>query len=287
MAEPVKMLMERKDFVAFSYGKDHCEGVAWGPDGYIYAGGEAGQIYRVDLENGATEIIANLGVDALGICMDADANLYVCSENGHAVYRVTQRGEVSIYSKGTPERPMRLPNYPVFDQVGNMYVSDSSDWEGANGCIYCISPDGHTQVVSATDLHFPNGMALSPEGNALYFIESNLPGVRKAKILPDGSLAAPEAVVEMPYTVPDGLAFDVAHNLYISCYMPHRLYRLSPDGRLEIVFDDWQGTLLNAPTNIAFAGPDLRTLVFANLGGTWLTKARMPLAGLPLHYPRL
>jgi gluconolactonase len=166
MAEPVKMLMAREDFVTFSYGKDHCECVAWGPDGYIYAGGEAGQIYRVNLEDGATEVIANLGVDALGICIDAHANLYVCSENGHAVFRVTQRGEVSVYSQGAPERPMRLPNYPVFDRTGNMYVSDSSDWEGANGCIYCIAPDGRTRVVSATDLRFPNGMALSPEGDA-------------------------------------------------------------------------------------------------------------------------
>jgi len=281
------MLMARKDFEAFSFGKDHCECVAWGPDGYIYAGGEAGQIYRVNLDDGATEIIANLGVDAIGLCLDAEANLYVCSENGHAVYRVTQRGEVSVYSKGAPNRPMRLPNFPVFDRAGNLYVSDSSDWDGANGCIYCIAPDGTTRVVSATNLRFPNGMALSPDGGVLYFIESNMPGVSKARILPDGSLAQPETVVEMPYTVPDGLAFDVAHNLYISCYVPHRLYRLSPDRRLDIVFDDWQGTLLNAPTNIAFAGADMRTLVFANLGGTWLTKARMSLAGIPLCYPRL
>ena len=33
------------------HGMDHPEGVAVGLDGKVYAGGEAGQVYRVDLEN--------------------------------------------------------------------------------------------------------------------------------------------------------------------------------------------------------------------------------------------
>ena len=31
-------------------GLDHPEGIAWGLDGYAYAGGEAGQLYRIDIE---------------------------------------------------------------------------------------------------------------------------------------------------------------------------------------------------------------------------------------------
>ncbi len=31
-------------------GLDHPECIAWGCDGYAYAGGEAGQFYRIDLE---------------------------------------------------------------------------------------------------------------------------------------------------------------------------------------------------------------------------------------------
>lgn len=287
MAEPVTMVMDRKDFVPFTFGKDHCECVALGPDACIYAGGEGGQIYRVNLADGATEIIANIGVDALGLCVDAGANVYVCSENGHAVFRVAPTGGVSVYSDGSPERRMKIPNYPAFDRKGNLYVSDCSDWDGANGCIYLIRPGGETRVVTESNLRFPNGLALSPDATELYFIESNMPGVSKAHILPDGGLGAPDPVVEMPFVVPDGLAFDVKHNLYISCYVPHRVYRLDPGGRLEILFDDWQGTLLNAPTNMAFAGADLRTMVLSNIGGTWLTRVQMPHAGIPLPQPTL
>ena len=33
-------------------GLDHPEGIAWGLDGHAYAGGEAGQVYRIDVDAG-------------------------------------------------------------------------------------------------------------------------------------------------------------------------------------------------------------------------------------------
>ena len=47
-------------------GLDHPECIAWGCDGYAYAGGEAGQIYRIDLEKRSFEEIANIGGGFVG-----------------------------------------------------------------------------------------------------------------------------------------------------------------------------------------------------------------------------
>ena len=44
------LLSNDKDISVFLDGLDHPEGVAWGPDGFIYAGGEIGQIYRINIE---------------------------------------------------------------------------------------------------------------------------------------------------------------------------------------------------------------------------------------------
>ena len=47
-------------------GLDHPEGVAWGPDSRVYAGGEAGQVYRINLADNACEAYANTGGFVLG-----------------------------------------------------------------------------------------------------------------------------------------------------------------------------------------------------------------------------
>ena len=71
--------------------------------------------------------------------------------------------------------------------------------------------------------------------------------------------------------MPDGLAFTAGGGLLISCYRPDRILHLDRDGRLEVVAEDPQGTLLSAPTNVCFVGAALDRVVSANLGRWHLT----------------
>ena len=280
-------LMSINDFTPFVEGLDHPEGVTWGPDDKVYAGGEAGQIYRIDLDDGTVEEIGNTGGFVLGLCLDADRNVYACDVNKQAVIRVTARGEVSIYSNGLPERKMVTPNYPVFDRQGNLYVSDSGGWKESNGCIFRVKPGGETEVVNDEPLNFTNGMALSPDETELYVVLSLVPGVGKVKLYEDGRVGSMEQVVNLHRVIPDGLAFDVQGNLYIACYTPDRIYRYTPEGELALLVDDWESTILSSPTNIAFGGSDLSILLVASLARWHLTKGQMPIPGSPLHYPKL
>jgi gluconolactonase len=280
-------LMSLDDFEPFADGLDHPEGVAWGPDGYIYAGGEAGQIYRVDLDDGSFEEIACTGGFILGLCLDADSNVYVCDLKRHAVVRVGQDGEVTPYSKGSPEQEMQTPNYPAFDSQGNLYVSDSGEFDKFNGCLFRIHPGGQTELVNNQPLPFPNGLALNSDETELYAVLSNMPGVGKFKIHSDGKIGPMEPVVELPNTVPDGVAFDVEGNLYIACYTPDVIYRLAPSGDLNILAEDWRSVTFSSPTNVTFAGEDLSTLVVSSLARWHLTKGRMPVPGLATRYPKL
>lgn len=266
---------------------DHPEGVAWGPDGKVYAGGEAGQVYRIDLETNTCEVFANTGGFVLGLAHDAAGNVYACDQALRAVVRITPAGEVSKYSDGSAGQKMRVPNYPVFDAVGNLYVSDSGDWGAGNGFIWRVRPGGEAEIWDRQASGFTNGMCLGPDGQSLYVVESTPPLVSRIPILADGSAGPRSVVVELPRNVPDGVAFDVEGSLYISLYNPNIIYRYDTKGGLTVLYDDWEQLMLIAPTNIAFGGADMKTLLIANLCGWNLVTARMEAAGLPVQYPEL
>ena len=111
-------LINLKHAEAFVEGLDHPEGVALGPDGNIYAGGEAGQVYRIDCATRQVETYADTGGLNLGMALDAAANVYICTADRGAVYKVTPAGAVSRHSAGSEARPMRTPNYPAFRRAG-------------------------------------------------------------------------------------------------------------------------------------------------------------------------
>ncbi|QEG36412.1 SMP-30/gluconolactonase/LRE family protein [Bythopirellula goksoeyrii] len=265
-------------------GLDHPEGVSRGPNGLVYAGGEAGQIYRIQ-PGGTVEMIANTGGFILGLCLDAECNVYACDIKNKAVMRIDPEGTVEVYSNGSDARKMITPNYPVFDTAGNLYVADSGSWHESDGCIYCIRPGGVTEIASSDFAEFPNGLAISPDSKELYVALSNVPSVAKADFLPDGKLGAPEMVVEMPRIIPDGLAFDAECNLYIACYTPDIIYRFSREGKLTVFAEDWESTTLSSPTNVTYIGEQLQTMVVASLSRWHLAQLDVEIPGCPLNYP--
>lgn len=271
-------------------GLDHPEGVAFGPDGMAYAGGETGQVYRIDLDRRTAQQIASIGNGLIaGLALDKTGNIYVCNVGSHVVNKVTRDGAASVYSAGSHERPFVTPNYPAFDADGYLYVTDSGTWKSDDGCVLSIAPGGITTVISTECCQFPNGCAVSPDGRYLYLVMSlNAPRILRFPIAGGRKSGPVELVVELPGTVPDGLAFCDDGSFLISCYRPDIIFRYTTDGSLMVVMSDYEGTLLSAPTNVCFAGAGLSALLWSNLGRWHIgMNAKTALRGVPLFYPTI
>jgi gluconolactonase len=270
---------------SFNSGLDHPEGITWGPDGYIYAGGEDGQIYQVNPTNGEfTEIASHHGFLG-GVACDALANVYVCAPSSGSVVRTSTDGSVVEVTTGTIDRPMETPNYPCFHPSGALYISDSGEWGDGTGRIYRVSPEGTTDLVSEAPKFFANGMCFDANAKWLYVVESQLPGVSRLRVEADGILGERQVVATLPGDVPDGIQLDVSGNLFITLYAPSRVYQQQPDGRIEVFVDDPHHTQLASPTNIAFGGPSHTDLFLASLGRWHISRIRMETPGLALNYP--
>ncbi len=260
----------------------HPEGIVVDRDGNVWCGGELGDIYRIAADGSALEVVASTGGFVLGLAFDQAGRLYACDLGHKAVFRLDPADRrLERFALGGPGGAMRIPNFPVVDARRRcLYVSDSHEPGQPGPGVWRFDLEtGDGGLWYARPLTFANGMALSAAGDWLYVAETFARRVTRIPILGDGSAGEAEVFVDGIERLPDGLAFDVAGNLYISCYEPSRLYRADPDGRLELLIDDPEAHTFCHPTNCAFRGTDLFT---ANLGRWHVTRVDVGMAGLPL-----
>jgi gluconolactonase len=271
-----KTLPDALDYQVLATGFDHVEGICWdAARGCLWAGGEAGQVYRIELD-GTVEVVTTIdGGALLGLALDASGALYLCDPGNHQVWKLDAQGDVRAFGDS-----IDYPNYPAFAPDGRLFVSDSGDFATATGALVVIDRDGTTSRVPTRPLAFANGIAI--DDTTLWVIESAAPAV-SAMLLDGGEL---QRVIELERCVPDGLAFDADGALLISCYQPNQLWRWSATSGLELIFDEWTGELILSPTNVAFYGEHLDRLALASLCGHDVVTIALERPGRPIRLPR-
>ncbi len=262
----------------YADGLDHPEDLAFDREGVLWAGGELGQVYRLP-ERGRVEMVTSVGGFCLGLTFSAADELYICNAKLACVIKVEKNGRSKLFADSAEGHKLKLPNYSVFDSSGNLFVSDSGDWTKSSGCILRFNSRGHGKVFLNDSQPFPNGLALSADERFLFVARSHTDDVLKIEIREDGSAGDREVYATGLERVPDGLAFDAAGNLYVSCYASDNIYRVSPEHEVKLLAYDRAGTALARPTNIAFGGPGNNELYVANLGRWHISRIKLGIKG--------
>lgn len=258
---------------------NHPEGVAIGPDGWIWAGTDAGDIFRIAPDGARHEVAFSLGGFALGLAFDGAGALFVCDLQRACVIRVDlSTGETAQWTHPA----LKIPNYPVVDAAaGRLLVSDSHEPDSPGPGIFSFDlATGTPTLWFDGALSFANGLAMRDDDPALFVAETFARRITRIPINADGSAGTPGTFADDLPGLPDGLAFDRAGNLVVACYEPSRLLRIpSGGGPAEVLVEDPTAHTLCHPTNVAFAGD---RLFAANLGRWHIAEVAMDIGAPPL-----
>jgi gluconolactonase len=290
----------------FGKGVMQAEGVVVDKEGNVYGGGRNAIIYKVS-PDGKVHELTTLPAGSIpnGIAMDRQGNLVYCDLGKKAMMRVTQGGQVSMIADRVGTLALTLPNFASYDAEGNLYVSNSStrDINSAlaeltkpepNGALVRIRPDGRGEVV-ATGIYLANGTAIDPREEAVYVLESTRNDCLRIALKKDGTFGKPEVYAKDFPALPDGMAFDVEGNLYVTLpgkakdgnLVPaNQVIKVDTNGKWTLLVDDPDGQKLALPTNCAFGGPGLQDLYIANLEGDHFNRVHTSFRGHPLYHQR-
>jgi gluconolactonase len=271
--------LSREQFEIFATGLDHPESCAFDRDGNLWAGGEAGQIYRID-PAGKVETIANVGGFCCGVAFSPDDSAVFVCVSGVGVVRVAKKGTHDLFASTAGGRTIIAPNHLLFDRAGHLYVTDSGNWMKRNGRLLGFDVAGRGTVL-AEPLGYANGLALSDDEQTLFIVESDTDSILRFEIEADGSVGTAESYAVQVGRLPDAMALDVDGNLYVCCYASDEIWRIDKQRKLTLIAHDRWGILLGRPTNLAFGGPNFDEIFVANLGRFTITRAKLGVRGRP------
>lgn len=226
----------------------------------------------------ASALFAGLPEGSVGnaIRFDRDGRMYVADYRNHNVF-VFERGqnEPRIYFHSDQ---FNQPNDLTVAEDGTIYASDPQ-WRRHDGQIWRITRgpdgDGRGEVMSSDrKMGTTNGLDLSPDGQTLYVGESETREIWAYRL--DGEkLLAPRLVKRFADFSLDGLRTDIDGRLYVTRILKGTIAVLSPDGKLirEIPLR------AKEPTNLAFGGPDGKTVFVTQRQGGFIEALRVDRPG--------
>ena len=247
-------------------------------------------VNAIDLD-GHREVIAEVAANPSGLGWLPDGRMLVVSMNDRKLLRL-ENGSLKLHADLSALASCHC-NDMVVDRQGRAYVGnfgyDFFIGEAQKPAeVIMVEPSGAARVV-ASDLMFPNGTVIPPDGKTLIVGESMAHRLTEFEIGADGSLSNRRVWAELGDGLPDGIALDAEGAIWVASPLTHELLRVKRGGEIteRIKFDQM-------PIACALGGADRRSLFLLTSASVdpkecrtkrnarlEMTQVEVPGAGLP------
>jgi sugar lactone lactonase YvrE len=220
-----------------------------------------------------------------------DGRLLVVSLNARKLLRREADGRLVVHADLSPVLPFKA-NDMVVDARGRAYVGnfgfDLNAGEKPTPTNMALAhPDGRVEL-AASDLAFPNGTVITPDGRTLIVGETFAGRLTAFDVADDGRLSNRRVWAQLEKAVPDGICLDAEGAIWVASPVSKGVLRVREGGavveRVEVE---------NQAYACMLGGPDRRTLFVCTAethdpgktatrrGRIEATEVAVPGAGLP------
>ena len=254
------------------------EGPLWHPDGFYYfVDVRASTLYRVT-PGRAPELLRQNTGGGNGTTFDLQGRLVLCEGDNRRVTRAGPGVAMEVLVDRFEGKRFNRPNDVVCKSDGSLYFTDPGlrvplgERELPYAGVYRVTPDGSLTMVA--DCEYPNGLAFSPDERTLYVANTRWTAyIHAFELSASGEVVRRRIFADMSSDekdgVPDGMKVDVEGRVY--CTGPGGTWVFAPDGtRLGIIRTP------EVPANLAFGGPDLRTLFLTARTSVYSLRVTVP-----------
>lgn len=244
--------------LSFPEGPRWHAGSLWFSDFYTHS------VLRVDAD-GSLERVAEVQGRPSGLGFTADGGVLIVSMLEKKLLKLHD-GALSVFADlsahaGGPCNDM------LVTKEGRAYVGNfgfdrhGGEPERATHLIR-VEPDGSV-AREAGDLHFPNGMAITPDGGTLVVAETNAGRLTAFRMAENGALSDRRTFAALDGFKPDGLCMDAEGTIWVTDIEGHRVIRVLDGGRIAQTI----ATGERMPFACMLGGQDLRTLFVCTNSG--------------------
>jgi sugar lactone lactonase YvrE len=242
----------------FPEGPRWRDGKLWFSDFYAH------RVATVDLD-GRDETIVTVPQRPSGLGWTLQGDLLVVSMLDQRVLRFDGKA-LHLYAD-LAALAGGLCNDMVVDAAGRAYVGNfgydrHNDAPPRNTRIIRVDRDGRATSVG-DELHFPNGMVITPDGRTLIVAETFAHRLSAFDVGAGGALESRRTFAALDGVFPDGICLDAEGAVWVTDARGHRVLRVLPGGRIEQTVDTGE----RCSFACMLGGADRRTLfVLTNTG---------------------
>lgn len=210
------------------------EGPRWRNDRLWYSDFYAHMVRTVDLK-GVVRDVVEVPNQPSGLGFDPQGRLLIVSMLDRLLLRLEEDG--SLTTVGDLSGVVAAPcNDMVVDAEGRAYVGNfgferHKGEDPATTSMWRVDPDGSIHE-AATDLFFPNGTVITPDGGTLIVGETFGNRLTAFDRSPDGSLSNKRMFADTPGVFPDGICLDAEGAIWVADPRGRRVVRVLDGGRI-------------------------------------------------------